>query len=29
VGVRQRIGKLAGVWRDALSLERRSSVVGT
>lgn len=28
VGVRERIGKLAGVWRDVILLERRSSVVG-
>ena len=28
VGRRQRIGKLAGVWRDTVLLERRSSVVG-
>jgi L-amino acid N-acyltransferase YncA len=28
VGVRSRIGKLAGVWRDVLLLERRSAKVG-
>jgi L-amino acid N-acyltransferase YncA len=28
VGRRQRLGQLAGVWRDVLLLERRSSVVG-
>jgi len=28
VGRRQRIGKLAGVWRDTVLLERRSSVFG-
>ena len=28
VGVRQRLGRLAGVWRDVLLLERRSSKVG-
>jgi L-amino acid N-acyltransferase YncA len=28
VGVRRRIGRLAGVWRDVLLLERRSSIVG-
>lgn len=28
VGVRQRIGKLGGRWRDVVLLERRSSVVG-
>jgi phosphinothricin acetyltransferase len=28
VGRRQRIGQLAGVWRDVLLLERRSSTVG-
>ena len=28
VGRRERIGQLAGVWRDTLLLERRSSVVG-
>jgi len=27
VGVRERIGELSGVWRDVLSLERRSEVV--
>jgi phosphinothricin acetyltransferase len=28
VGVRQRLGKLHGTWRDVLLLERRSEVVG-
>jgi L-amino acid N-acyltransferase YncA len=28
VGRRQRLGQLAGVWRDVLLLERRSSIVG-
>lgn len=28
VGVRKRLGKLNGVWRDVVLLERRSSVVG-
>ena len=28
VGVHERLGQLAGVWRDVLLLERRSSVVG-
>jgi phosphinothricin acetyltransferase len=28
VGRRERIGKLNGVWRDTLLLQRRSSVVG-
>jgi phosphinothricin acetyltransferase len=28
VGVRERIGELNGVWRDVLSLERRSEVTG-
>lgn len=28
VGVRERIGKLNGVWRDVVLLERRSEVVG-
>jgi len=28
VGRRERLGKLDGVWRDVLLLERRSSVVG-
>jgi len=27
VGTRERIGKLNGVWRDTVLLERRSSVV--
>ena len=29
VGTRQRIGKMKGVWRDTLLLERRSQLVGT
>ena len=29
VGQRERISKLAGVWRDTVLLERRSKVVGT
>ena len=29
LGRRERIGKLAGVWRDTVLLERRSTVVGT
>jgi phosphinothricin acetyltransferase len=29
LGVRERLGKLAGKWRDVLLMERRSSVVGT
>ena len=29
VGRRQRIGRLNGVWRDTMLLERRSEVVGT
>lgn len=28
LGVRERLGKLNGVWRDVLLMERRSSVVG-
>jgi len=28
VGVRRRLGQLAGLWRDVLLLERRSEVVG-
>jgi len=28
VGVRHRLGKLNGVWRDVVLLERRSSIVG-
>ncbi|GMB09517.1 hypothetical protein B1no1_22270 [Thermolongibacillus altinsuensis] len=28
VGIRQRIGKLNGVWRDVVLLERRSQIVG-
>ncbi len=29
VGHRERLGRLAGVWRDVLLLERRSTAVGT
>ena len=29
VGRRERLGKLAGVWRDVMFMERRSRVVGT
>jgi L-amino acid N-acyltransferase YncA len=29
VGRRERIGKMDGVWRDTILLERRSTVVGT
>ncbi len=29
VGTRRRIGRLSGVWRDTVLLERRSEVVGT
>ena len=29
IGRRERIGRLAGVWRDTLLLERRSDVVGS
>ena len=29
IGVRERLGELDGVWRDAVWLERRSEVVGT
>ena len=29
VGVRERLGQLASVWRDVLLLERRSTLVGT
>jgi phosphinothricin acetyltransferase len=29
VGVRSRLGKLKGVWRDVLLMERRSPVVGS
>ena len=29
VGLRERLGKLAGVWRDVILLERRSRLVGT
>ena len=28
IGTRERIGKMNGVWRDTLLLERRSSIVG-
>jgi phosphinothricin acetyltransferase len=28
VGLRKRLGKLAGAWRDVLLLERRSTIVG-
>ncbi|MCA1818211.1 MAG: N-acetyltransferase family protein, partial [Acidobacteria bacterium] len=28
VGTRQRLGKLKGVWRDVVLLERRSEMVG-
>ena len=28
LGVRERIGRLAGVWRDVVWLERRSTAVG-
>ena len=28
VGIRQRIGKLNGIWRDVVLLERRSQIVG-
>ena len=28
VGRRERIGKLAGIWRDTVLLERRSQIVG-
>jgi L-amino acid N-acyltransferase YncA len=28
VGVRDRLGRLAGVWRDVMLLERRSNIVG-
>jgi phosphinothricin acetyltransferase len=28
VGLRERIGRLNGVWRDVVLLERRSNVVG-
>jgi L-amino acid N-acyltransferase YncA len=28
IGVRERLGELGGVWRDAVWLERRSQVVG-
>jgi phosphinothricin acetyltransferase len=27
VGIRERIGKLDGVWRDVVYLERRSEVI--
>jgi phosphinothricin acetyltransferase len=29
VGRRERLGQLAGVWRDVLLLERRSRIAGT
>ena len=29
VGVRERLGKLSGVWQDVMLLERRSSTVGS
>jgi phosphinothricin acetyltransferase len=29
VGVRERLGRLQGVWRDVVLLERRSTLVGT
>lgn len=29
VGIRERLGQLHGVWRDAVLLERRSTLVGT
>jgi L-amino acid N-acyltransferase YncA len=29
VGVRERLGRLGGVWRDVLLLERRSTLVGS
>ena len=29
VGLRERLGELAGVWRDVILLERRSTLVGT
>ncbi len=29
LGTRERIGKMNGIWRDTLLLERRSTVVGT
>ncbi len=28
IGYRERIGKLQGVWRDSVLMERRSKVVG-
>jgi phosphinothricin acetyltransferase len=28
IGIRERLGKMGGVWRDVLLLERRSRVVG-
>lgn len=28
IGIKERIGKMDGIWRDVLSLERRSKVVG-
>ncbi|MGL4360077.1 MAG: GNAT family N-acetyltransferase [Sediminibacterium sp.] len=29
IGYRERIGKMNGVWRDTVLLERRSKVIGT
>ena len=29
VGVREKIGKMNGIWRDTILLERRSKIVGT
>lgn len=29
LGIRERLGQLAGVWRDVVLLERRSPIVGT
>jgi L-amino acid N-acyltransferase YncA len=29
VGIRQRIGRMKGIWRDTVLLERRSALVGT
>jgi L-amino acid N-acyltransferase YncA len=29
VGIRERLGQLHGIWRDAVLLERRSTLVGT
>jgi phosphinothricin acetyltransferase len=28
VGIREKLGKMAGVWRDVVLLERRSNVAG-